>query len=167
MSKVSPSTKLKVLPRGNNREQAIRVVAGGRRISPDVAWLELVEPTTVRRSSLKHADLRQFARLTDDGPEQVVVLVQGYPGKRVVVPAGDASRPSVESDGLQTLVVPLRERSSTRAGIDFSVEYPPWHGSVDTLPLPDPPGVSGGGVWKSLFFGRAPSGHRSRQGSWA
>lgn len=145
--------QIEVVPTGAYHEQAIQVIAhGSSSSSVDVGWLEL-DPVAVERSRLKAVTLDQLASLSDEGPDAVVVLVQGYPANSVEVPESADSRPHVESDGLVTLVIPPRERSSFCAGVDFAVEYPPWDGSLDNSGLPAPPGVSGGGVWQVPIFG--------------
>ena len=143
--------QIEVLPRGSNLEPPLPIVSGQFRISPDVGWLE-VDSTALQSSSIKAVDLSQLGPLNDEGLSQVVVLVQGYPCERVTPLASDSDRSHVESDGLLTLVIPPLARSSIVPDVDFSVEYPPWDGSIDHLPLSAPPGASGGGVWRVPVF---------------
>lgn len=143
--------QIELLPRGDNIEAPLPIVAGRFRTSPDVGWLE-VDSAAIRRSSIKAVDICQLSPLIDEGRSQVVVLVQGYPSERVKTVAKSFKRPHVESDGLLSLVIPPQERSGVVPSVDFAIEYPPWDGSVDQLPLPEPPGASGGGVWQVPIF---------------
>lgn len=143
--------QIELLPRGNNIEDPLPVVAGKFRTSPDVGWLE-VDSASVQRSSIKAVNINQLSPLIDEGRGQVVVLVQGYPSKRVKPAAKSIDRPHVESDGLLSLVIPLQKQSKVAQPVDFAIEYPPWEDSIDQLSLPEPPGVSGGGVWQAPAF---------------
>jgi hypothetical protein len=74
--------------------------------------------------------------------------LQGYPSDRVQLPINSDQRPFLESDGLFTLSIsPGRRRARRNAGIDIAIEYPPHDRSLEGQGLPDPPGVSGGGIW--------------------
>ncbi|MEQ1590473.1 MAG: hypothetical protein ABL902_08990 [Gallionella sp.] len=143
--------QIELLPRGGNTEASLPIVAGQFRTSPDVGWLE-VDSEAILRSNIKAVDICQLSPLVDEENNQVVVLVQGYPGERVKAVAESTHCPHVESDGLLSLVIPPRERSKVVPFVDFAIEYPPWDRSVDQLPLPVPLGISGGGVWQVPTF---------------
>jgi hypothetical protein len=95
--------------------------------------------------------LRQLASISNHEDGVLPVQIQGYPAAQVRPGKEQSTRPGVESLALLTLSIARAERSEVSEGVDFSVEYPPWDGSVDDLGLPPPPGESGGGVWLPAF----------------
>ena len=143
--------QIEVLPRGANLERPLSVVSLGRDGSRDLGWLEL-EAAEVEASTLRAVEGWQLGDLEEPPDAPAVVLVQGYPAARVELTGGASARTSVQSDGLQTLLVPARERSRPLTAGEFSVEYPPWDGSLDRSRLAPPPGVSGGSVWQVPIF---------------
>jgi hypothetical protein len=114
----------------------------------DLAWIEVEASSFESSPELNAFSLDQIAI---GFSEEAVTpcFLQGFPGQNVaLVNSNAAARPSVESDGLLTLSIPPSVRSVRhQSGVDLAIEYPPHDGSVDHLPLPEPPGNSGGGIW--------------------
>jgi hypothetical protein len=145
--------QIEVVPRGAYFSESLKVTGmnsiasrGGTEL--DVAWLEIETASFENSPQLNAFSLGQVAAgLSDE--DSVPCFLQGYPAKNVeLIESNSSARPSVESDGLGTLSIPPSERGVRhQAGVDFSVQYPPHDGSIDHLPLPPPPGISGGGIW--------------------
>jgi hypothetical protein len=137
-----------VIARGERFGEALPLLRMGcsRDRIRDVGWLEL-DPEVRLPPRLRFITPDQIGNLAEEIDHQPCLL-QGYPAARVEMPANPDQRPYIESDGLFTLSLsPARRRAPRTAGIDIAVEYPPHDGSIDDQGLPEPPGVSGGGIW--------------------
>jgi hypothetical protein len=136
---------IEVRPRGEKWGAALKVDGVGLSPDLDLAWLEL-NPEPFPLPNLHFVSAGDFACLREEDDLQPC-LVQGYPAASVERPTEAQGRPLLESDPLMTLsIAPSRRKGPPDHGT-FAVEWPPHDGSLDEI-LPNPHGISGGGVWR-------------------
>lgn len=139
-----PLSDVEVRPRGEKWGEPLKVERAGRSPNLDLAWLEL-NPESLPLPHLRFVAAAEMACLRDEDDRQPCFL-QGYPAAVVEKPKEAQGRPLLESIPLLTLSIASTRRKGPPGPESFAVEWPPHDGSLDEI-LPEPHGVSGGGVW--------------------
>jgi hypothetical protein len=139
-----PISNIEVRSRGEKWGRPLKVARAGLSSVDDLAWLE-IDPESLPRRHLHFVADDDFGCFGNQDDLQPCFL-QGYPAASVDAPAEADGRPLLESDPLLTLsIAPARRKGPAEPGT-FAVEWPPHDRSLDDS-LPEPYGVSGGGVW--------------------
>lgn len=145
---------LSLMPGGLNREEKLRIIRMAfeerdARGETDVGFVEVEMESAEGLPRFTLADLA----IGSSDSETFPCASQGYPAAAVAVQDALDRGVIVESDGFFTLSLPpTRRRFTGRPDIDLVVEWPPHDGSLDHLVLPDPPGISGGGIGRVQPF---------------
>ncbi len=134
---------LEVCPRGEKISEPLTVRNMGRAPSLDLAWLEL-DLEASRRPQLAFATLNDIASFRDE--DQHACFLLGYPASADEKPTEAGQRPLLESACVGTMSITPPNRRSSDSPNSFAIEWPPYDGSLDDW-LPEPKGVSGGGIW--------------------
>ncbi len=133
-----------VRPRGKKYGEPLEVRSMGLAPNVDLAWLE-VNPETSKRPHLAFVTVEEIASLREDKGQQACSLL-GYSKEMAEKPSNAQERPLLESACVVTLSILPSGRQAPNDPNTFAIEWPPHDGSLNDS-LPEPHGVSGGGVW--------------------
>jgi hypothetical protein len=135
---------IEVCSRGEKFSEPLKVRSMGRSPSLDLAWLEL-DPEASSRPQLAFATLNEVSLFREDQSQHPCFLL-GYPAAMAERPTDARQRPLLESACVGTMSITRSNRGSPGSPDSFAIEWPPYDGSLDDC-LPEPYGVSGGGIW--------------------
>jgi hypothetical protein len=135
---------IEVRARGEKYGEPLNVTSKSLASDLDLAWLEL-DPMASKRPHLAFVTIDEIASLPEKGDREPCCLL-GYPAEMADKPSDAQQRPLLESAFILTLSIPQSRRQGHATDGTFAIEWPPHDGSLDDS-LPQPYGLSGGGVW--------------------